>query len=87
MNFSDLARDQTSDMGWKQRGHSGRKARTAKEERAPMWSSRFTRKIASSRPRVAARSSGRRPVYHSVHSRSGGSRWVCLLHQARFHVS
>ena len=71
--------DQTAAMESKQRGKGSRSGRTAKEDSAPMWSSRFLWYTYSGWPRTASQVSGRRPWNHSSHSRSGGSRAVCIL--------
>ena len=71
--------DQTVAMESKQRGKGSRSGRTAKEDSAPMWSSRFLWYTYSGWPRTASQVSGRRPWNHSSHSRSGGSRAVCIL--------
>ena len=75
--------DQTVAMESKQRGKGSRSGRTAKEDSAPMWSSRFLWYTYSGWPRTASHVSGRRPWNHSSHSRSGGSRAVCVLQAAR----
>ena len=47
-----------------------------------MWSSRLRWYTNSGWPRTASQVSGRRPWNHSSHSRSGGSRAVCILQAA-----